>query len=169
MDSGKVTFHALPGARDSAGLRNDLSWSHDGSLIWEWTGARQTPRKYYDLTGRSRPGPAKEASSDQPAGLSPDGRRLAMGGRLGSPPFVADVASGATTLLKPGGGLAIMQLLAWADDTHLIAWAQHGATNNSRYRLVLIDVTGKQQVTPLTGWTGALPRPNWMPVFTTTL
>ncbi|RVX46293.1 hypothetical protein EDD27_9168 [Nonomuraea polychroma] len=170
VNSGKATFHDLPGDPDSAGLRNDLLWSRDGSLIWENTGARQEPRKYYDLTGRSRPGPAQESSSDQPAGLSPNGSRLAMGGRSGSAPFVVDVDSGDTTLLEPPGDHVIVQSLAWADDTHLIAWAQDRATadsSKSRYRLVLVDVTGKQEVTPLTGWTGTLSRPNWMPVLTT--
>jgi hypothetical protein len=33
---------------------------------------------------------------------------------------------------------------------------------------VLVEMTGKQEVIPLTGWTGALSRPNWMPVLTTT-
>ncbi|WP_327587962.1 hypothetical protein OHA25_13890 [Nonomuraea sp. NBC_00507] len=64
-----------------------------------------------------------------------------------------------------------MQSLAWADDTHLIAWAQDrttGDSSKSRYRLVLVEVTGKQEVIPLTGWTGALSRPNWRPVLTTT-
>ncbi|MEV0200932.1 hypothetical protein [Nonomuraea sp. NPDC050691] len=169
VESGKTTFHDLPGDPDSAGLRDDLSWSRDGSLIWEWTGARQRPRKYYDLTGRSRPGPAQESLSDQPAGLSPDGRLLAMGGRTGSAPFVTNVASGDTTLLKPPGVHVITQSLAWADDTHLIAWAQDRANSStSRYRLVLVDVTGKQKVIPLTGWTDALSRPNWMPFFTAT-
>ncbi|MEU4232571.1 hypothetical protein AB0F17_50445 [Nonomuraea sp. NPDC026600] len=170
VKSGKATFHNLPGDPASAGLRDDLLWSRDGSLIWENTGARQKPRKYYDLTGRPRPGPAHESASDQPAGLSPDGRRLAMGGRSGSAPFVVDVDSGGTTLLKPSGDHVILQSLAWADDTHLIAWAQDRATvdsSKSRYRLVLVDVTGKQKVTPLTGWTGTLSRPNWMPVLTT--
>ncbi|MFI7640817.1 hypothetical protein [Nonomuraea sp. NPDC049400] len=171
VESGKATFHDLPGDPGSTGLRDDLSWSRDGSLIWEDTGARQKPREYYDLTGRPRPGPAQESESDQPAGLSPDGRRLAMGGRSGSAPFVVDVGSGDTTLLKPPGDHVILRSLAWADDTHLIAWAQDRATadsNKSRYRLVLVDVAGKQEVTPLTGWTGARSRPNWMPVLTTT-
>lgn len=170
VESGDAGFHDLPGDPDSAGLRDDLSWSSDGSLIWEDTGARQEPRKYYDLTGRSRPGPAQESSSDQPAGLSPDGRLLAMGGRSGSAPFVVDVGSGDSTLLEPPGDHVIMRSLAWADDTHLIAWAQDRATagsGKSRYRLVVVDVTGKQEVTPLTGWTGTLSRPNWMPVLTT--
>lgn len=163
VKSGKATFHSLPATPDAAG-RDDLSWSRDGSLIWEMTGERQRPRKYYDLTGRSRPGPAQESSSDQPAGLSPDGRHLAMGGRSGSAPFVVDVDSGDTTLLEPGGH-AIVQLLAWADDTHLIAWAQETG-GRSRYRLVLVGVTGAQKVTPLTGWTDPLVRSSWRPVFT---
>ncbi|MGP3919528.1 TolB family protein [Nonomuraea sp. 10N515B] len=161
--SGETTFHSLP---DDSGMRSDLSWSRDGSLIWEDIGARQQPRAYYDLTGQPRPGPDQESSSDQPAGLSPDGRRLAMGGRSGSAPFVAEIASGQTTLLEPGGGQAIVRLLAWADDTHLIAWMADTGGDKSRYRLVLVDVTGKPEFTALTGWTDRLTRPSWLPSFT---
>ncbi|WP_188194100.1 WD40 repeat domain-containing protein [Nonomuraea sp. SYSU D8015] len=158
--SGEAAFHRLPGG---PGVRSDLSWSPDGSLIWEDSGERQRPRKYYDLTGRTQPGPAQESLSDQDAGLSPDGRLLAMGGRSGSAPFVADVASGETTLLEPGGGHPIVRSLAWADDTHLIAWMQESG-DSSRYRLVLVRVAGEQEVTPLTGWTD--PRSTWWPSFT---
>ncbi|MGN9837291.1 hypothetical protein ACTMTI_04100 [Nonomuraea sp. H19] len=165
--SGTATFHRLPGGPDAAGLRADLSWSRDGSLIWEDTGAAQQPRSYYDLTGQPRTGPAQESFSDQPAGLSPDGRWLAEGGKSGSSPFVVDVVSGDTTLLRPSGDHHIMRSLAWADDTHLIAWAKDRETGGkSRYRLVLVSVAGKQAVTPLTGWTDVLDRPNWIPAFT---
>jgi hypothetical protein len=158
--SGQATFHSLPGGPS---VRSDLSWSRDGSLIWADTGERRQPRKYYDLTGRTRPGPAQESMSDQSAGLSPDGRFLAMGGRSGSAAFVENVASGETTLLESGGEHIIVRSLAWADDTHLVAWMQEaGAT--ARYRLVLVGVEGEQEVTPLTGWSD--PRTTWWPSFT---
>lgn len=107
VETGEAAFHRLPGGLS---VRRDLSWSPDGSLIWEDTGERQRPRKYYDLTGHARP--AQEPLSDQPAGLSPNSRLLALGGRSGSAPFVTDVASGETTLLEPGGGQAVVRSLA---------------------------------------------------------
>ncbi|TMR96319.1 hypothetical protein [Nonomuraea basaltis] len=170
VDSGTATFHSLPSAPGAAGLRDDLSWDRDGSLIWEETGSAQRPREYYDLTGRPRSGPAQESFSDQPAGLSPNGRRLARGGKSGSAPFVLNVASGKTTLLEPPDGPVILQSLAWADDTNLIAWARDREITDgakSRYRLVLVGVEGEQPVTPLTGWTAPSSHLEWVPAFTT--
>ncbi|MGP3961604.1 hypothetical protein ACTWPT_36965 [Nonomuraea sp. 3N208] len=166
-DSGRATFHRLPGDPASLGMRADLSWSRDGSLIWEETGSPQQPRRYYALDGTARPGPEQESRSDQPAGASPDGGRLAHGGKMGSAPFVADIASGETTLLQPSGGQDIGRLLTWTDDTHLIAWAtDRSAAGAFRFRLVLVDVEDPREVTPLTGWTDRLARPDWLPAFT---
>ncbi|MGI5287863.1 hypothetical protein ACQEVF_31615 [Nonomuraea polychroma] len=165
-ESGTATFRRLPGDPAFRGMRADLSWSRDGSLIWEETGSPQLPRAYYTLNGDARPGPDPESTSDQPAGASPDGRLVASGGKMGSAPFVVEASSGETTLLEPSGGLVIGRLLAWTDDTHLIAWATDGGSaDERRFRLVLVDVEKPRDVTPLTGWTDRLARPDWVPVF----
>jgi hypothetical protein len=150
--------------------RADLSWSGDGSLVWEETGRPTQPRAYYDLDGKPATGPGQEAFSDQPAGISPDGRYLARAGKMNSAPFVVELSSGETTRLQPPGDFVIHELLAWADDTQLIAWATDrgtGDVDKPRFRLVLVDAQGKQ-VTPLTGATDDLDAPNWLPAFTTT-
>ncbi len=171
VQSGQTSFYNLPGV-PAPGLpyRDDLLWSSDGSLVWEWTGQGPTPKRFYDLQGKVQAGPDEEAYTDQPAGLSPDGLHLAVGSKSGSEPSVADVPTGDTVVLRSQREYMIQQLVAWTDDAHLIAWAfdrDTYGTDAARARLVLVDVNGSQ-ITPLTGWFDHNAGVAWTPVFTTT-
>ncbi|MCO5995094.1 YncE family protein [Actinoallomurus rhizosphaericola] len=159
-------FRALPPDTDNFNTRQDLGWSRTGALIWSPTGTVPT-RTFYDLQGRPQATLPHEADSYQEAGLSADGRYIAMGNPGSGPgPLTAvkDVTTGRTAGLQP-----VEQLRAWADDGHLIALAcqPKGCTGKGEFynRLVLVSVDGKE-ITPLTGYQHSDRSGSWIPVFT---
>ncbi|GGS87135.1 hypothetical protein GCM10010156_52010 [Planobispora rosea] len=158
--TGQAVFHGVPW--DAGGHMprgGDFRWSMDGTTVWESTSDGDEPRKFYDLEGNARPVPDVEKhGSFQQAGLSPSGRWLAAD----APSKVAvtavkDLQTGTLTLLRPVAGHWIEQLVAWADDDHLIAWACESDGGNGcvggefRNRLVLVSRDGTS-LTPLSGF-----------------
>ncbi|MFG2326720.1 hypothetical protein [Streptomyces sp. NPDC048568] len=176
VDSGQAEFSERPAKKDSLAAmvgtgRQDFSWSGDGKLLWEQR-LDQPGRNYYDVNGRLKPLP--EQKTDQifpPAATSPDGN-LVTGGFAGNKDgqivsAVLDAKTGKRTAVVPG-----QQLLAWADNTHLIAWrcepsqCQPGK-GEFRNQLVLVSLDG-DEVTPLSGFRKAEVEyvGRWNPVFT---
>ncbi|MGI5492605.1 hypothetical protein [Microtetraspora malaysiensis] len=150
-------FHAVgPDAVDNPNGRRDFGWSDDGALIYEWD---ISPRHkvFYDLAGNPRVAPADYVVTESKAGVSPDGTLLA--GRDGLPTAVTERATGRVV-----GRQRVLQLLAWADDDHLIALGCAGSCGNEFANgLVLVTVDGKETV-PLSA-NPARTR-SWEPLFT---
>jgi hypothetical protein len=163
--SGQSVFHPLAPDRNNLNGRQDLGWSRNGALIWAPTGT-EPARVFYDLNGRPRQAPPHEARLLEKAGLSPDGRLLAVGGRPPGPETrVQDVRTGRIV-----GVQQLEQLNAWADDTHLIGLAcgpdpTCAAKGEFHNRYVLVGVNGKT-VTPLTGYQNSQSSGAWSPLFT---
>ncbi|MGH3381971.1 MAG: hypothetical protein ACRDP6_45315 [Actinoallomurus sp.] len=163
--SGEAHFHRLTSDPNEPNTRRDLGWSKDGTLIWAPTG-RETPSKvFYDLNGEPRPTPAHEADLAEQAGLSPNGRLLAVPGPPPGPnTIVTNLGTGKQAGLQP-----VEQLSAWADDTHLIALAcspnKCGGKGEFHNRYVLVSVDGKTLI-PLTGYVQNSEVSGWEPTFT---
>ena len=163
--SGEAHFHRLASDPGEPNTRQDLGWSRDGTLIWAPT-ARETPSKiFYDLNGRQRPAPPHEADLSEQAGLSPNGRLLAIPGPPPGPnTIVKDLGTGKQAGLQP-----VEQLNAWADDTHLIALAcspnKCGGKGEFHNRYVLVGLDGKSLI-PLTGYVQNSDVSGWEPTFT---
>ncbi|GLW09787.1 hypothetical protein Misp01_49160 [Microtetraspora sp. NBRC 13810] len=164
-------FVSLPADSEQIGTRADLVWSHDGTLVWAPV-AEAPGKKYFDLEGRPSAAPPHEADTYQHAGLSPDGRLLAVDGTGGIVTGVKDVATGRITSLAPVAGQWIEQLEAWAGPDLLIAWAcelegtDGCAVSEFRNRLVLITTDGTT-LTPLTGYRPNSQAPgSWTPLIT---
>jgi hypothetical protein len=165
-------FHPLAPYHDNMNGRQDFCWSHDGTLIWVPTAMASSPQKlFYDLNGRPRPAPPGEADADQAAGLSPNGKYVASGPDpgygAGPATSVRDAATGRVIAVQ-----RVEQLVAWADDTHLIALNCDLKNNrcdgkgefHNRFELVSVD--GKT-VVPLTGYRKNTQEPgSWEPIFT---
>ncbi|WP_432063820.1 hypothetical protein [Streptomyces sp. C10-9-1] len=171
--SGRKTFTALPPRRGEDGPgagRQDFHWSLDGKLVWEAWGNEQG-RIFYDLDGEESPIPGQEAALPSPrAVLSPDGRLMTgdfAGEGTDIVSEVLDAKTGRRTALVPG-----QQLIAWADDNHLIAWRCdpedcRPGKGEFRNQLLLVDLDGKT-TTPLTGFRKAKLRYDgrWTPLLT---
>ncbi|WP_157570449.1 hypothetical protein [Microtetraspora malaysiensis] len=141
---------------DNSNPRRDFGWSDDGMLIYEWD---LSPRHkvFYDLNGTPHAAPSDYVVTESKAGVSPDGMLLA--GRDGLPTRVTERATG-----KVVGRQQVLQLLAWADDDHLIALGCAGSCGNEFANgLVLVTVDGKETVS-----LGATPprTRSWEPLFT---
>ncbi|MGI5224149.1 hypothetical protein [Actinoallomurus sp. CA-142502] len=162
--SGEAHFHSLLFNRADPNGRQDLGWSKDGTLIWATTMSFNPPtRLFYDLNGVRRPAPAHEADSLEEAGISPNGRLIATHG--GASPGLGIADTNGRTVSR----LPVMQLVAWADDTHLIAvtcdLAKCGGPRTLSHRYVLMSVDGRTSV-PLTGYKALGIVNSWDPVFT---
>lgn len=176
VDSGQAEFSERPAKKDSLAAmvgtgRQDFSWSRDGELLWEQR-LDQPGRNYYDVDGRLKP--QSQQKTDQifpPVATSPDGK-LVTGGFAGNEDGqivseVLDAKTGKRSAVVPG-----QQLLAWADNTHVIAWqcepgqCQPGK-GEFRNQLVLVGLDG-DEVTPLSGFRKAEVDyvGRWTPVFT---
>ncbi|MFD4598934.1 hypothetical protein ACFWPQ_12965 [Streptomyces sp. NPDC058464] len=151
--SGRADFAERPARKSEAPAagRQDFSWSRDGKLVWESGGNKAI---YYDVTGRRKPAPDQEAGTSSPEGLrSPDGT-LVTGAFVGEGDDIVSEIRNART----GGRAAVVpgqQLLAWADDSHLIAWRcdpEQCSPGKGEFRnqLILVGLDGK--VTPLSGF-----------------
>ncbi|WP_369171711.1 hypothetical protein AB5J49_28820 [Streptomyces sp. R28] len=176
VDSGQAEFSERPAKKDSlaaiAGTgRQDFSWSRDGAMLWEQR-LDQPGRNYYDVNGRLKSLPQQKTDLIfPPVATSPDGK-LVTGGFAGGKDgqivaAVLDAKTGKRSAVVPG-----QQLLAWADNTHLIAWrcdpsqCQPGK-GEFRNQLVLVSLDG-DKVTPLSGFRKAEGDyvGRWNPVFT---
>lgn len=171
--SGKARWNTLPFMPDDrdpfAPGREDVEWSHDGSLVRVRSNARDGARVFHTLDGRTAPTPRPERYVDgATAGLSPDGRHVAgrfFGEDGGINSSILDPGTGAATAVVPG-----QQLLAWADDSHLIALScdpkRCSGKDEFRNRLLVVSL-GSEKVTPLSGFTRASEdHPGrWTPVF----
>ncbi|MBD0839119.1 hypothetical protein ICC28_10460 [Streptomyces sp. TRM68416] len=176
VDSGQAEFSERPAKKDSlaamAGTgRQDFSWSRDGEMLWEQR-LDQPGRNYYDVNGRLKSLPQQKTDLIlPPVATSPDGKLVTggfAGGRDGQiVSEVLDAKTGKRSAVVPG-----QQLLAWADNTHLIAWrcdpsqCQPGK-GEFRNQLVLVSLDG-DKVTPLSGFRKAEVDyvGRWTPVFT---
>lgn len=155
LPSGASQWHALapdtsmPGSIvDTSGYT--LRFSADGTLLVErqMKGSRLV---FHRLDGTTAPAPAKERYEDPDlarGGLSPDGSLLAGG-------YAGEGAKTATEVLDPPAGKRFalqrgQQLLAWADDFHLIAWDIPSGADEFGSRLVLVTVGSDKEVA-LTG------------------
>ncbi|MET8157253.1 hypothetical protein ABZT47_12825 [Sphaerisporangium sp. NPDC005289] len=156
VNAGTARFHAManPSLMERTGILcpmggSPFGWSHDGALIWESTCT--TPSKvFYDLQGRPHDPPngwTHPWMSSEDAGISPDGRLYADGGAPPGPQTtVREVGTG-----KLAGVQTTLQLLAWADDEHLIGLGCAGRCENEFHNgLVLVSLDGKQ-ITQLSG------------------
>ncbi|MEU7580691.1 WD40 repeat domain-containing protein [Streptomyces sp. NPDC041068] len=175
VDSGKVgPFRSLPQKKtdDKFGMflgnsREDLRWSHDGTLLYEQLamGGDGENRKWYTQEGQKTKPPAGERYAGWPeAGLSPDGKTLAGDGSdKGSPIF--DPATGKQIGKVPG-----QQLLAWADNKRIIAWGcdpkKCDGKGEFRNQLLLVTV-GSRKAVPLSDFRKASDDypGRWSPLF----
>ncbi|WP_234390524.1 hypothetical protein [Streptomyces sp. MMG1533] len=176
VDSGQAEFSERPAKKDSlaamAGTgRQDFSWSRDGEMLWEQR-LDQPGRNYYDVNGRLKSLPQQKTDLIfPPVATSPDGK-LVTGGFAGGKDgqivsAVLDAKTAKQSAVVPG-----QQLLAWADNTHLIAWRCDPSQckpgkGEFRNQLILVSLDG-DKVTPLSGFRKAdgdyVGR--WTPVFT---
>jgi hypothetical protein len=169
--SGRADFAARPAKKSETpvGGRQDFYWSRDGKLVWE-PGGEGTGRIYYDVTGKRRPAPDPEASASYPEAVrSPDGK-LVTGAFVGEGDHIVseirNARTGERAAVIPG-----QQLLAWADDSHLIAWRcdpEDCSPGKGEFRnqLLLVGLDGK--VTALSGFRTAKPQDEgrWIPLIT---
>ncbi|GAA4561362.1 hypothetical protein GCM10023193_24240 [Planotetraspora kaengkrachanensis] len=159
-------FHAVdPCAAESSpwNTRRDFQWSTDGSLVYEWGVSTERPALFYDLGGRPHDPPSPDSlvlSRGSQAGVSPDGRLLA--GPAGLPTAVTELSTG-----KVVGSQQVLQLLAWADDDHLIGLGCAGTCGNEfNNGLVLVSVDGRKSL-QLAAFRKNTQKPgSWEPVLT---
>ncbi|MFE6173818.1 WD40 repeat domain-containing protein [Streptomyces sp. NPDC056464] len=153
--SGAGSWSAVEAGRNIDG-RQDFSFSRDGERVYSRViGGSDGMQQFYDLQGHPADEPANEKylRSDVQARLSPSGRLAATGLTKevdGSPgrsySAIRDPRTG-KEITKVRGA----ELLAWADDTRLIAWERvTGLEETYRPRLVLVTI-GSDKVVPLSG------------------
>lgn len=115
-------YHPLPGlgglqpgdVPSNMNARQDFGWSLDGSTIWGPTDS-QPDRVFYDLAGQLAEGdPSAYISYTALSAASPDGG-LVIGKQSGLPTNVVNRDG------EVVGEQEALQLLAWADDDHLVA------------------------------------------------
>lgn len=165
-DWHEVPPYRMPGLDEGFGSGQKLLFNNDGTLVYEFINM-DPGRIFRDLSGKAVPAPPKEKHVDlmmAPAGLSPNGELVAGG-------FAGGARTTATEVLDPATGkraakLRGQELLAWADDTRLIAWDIAAGGNEFANRLVLITI-GSDKVVPLSG--ARTPKDyspgRWEPVF----
>jgi hypothetical protein len=157
-------FHAVdPCSASSWNSRRDFGWSLDGSLLFERGDSRERPALFYDLDGRPHDPPSADSvvlSRWSQAGVSPDGRLLA--GAAGLPTSVTELSTGRVV-----GHQQVLQLLAWADDDHLVALGCTGRCGNEfNNGLVLVSVDGEQAVQLSYYRKNSQAEGTWQPVLT---
>jgi hypothetical protein len=155
-------FHAVDPCRVSAlETRRDFAWSRDGGLVYERSNDMERPVFFYDLDGRPREPVADHVAQWlSQAGASPDGRLVAS--MPGLPTSVSELATG-----KAVGRQQVLQLLAWADDDHLIGLGCAGrCADEFDNGLVLVSVDGREVVRLSHYRKNAQAPEAWQPVFT---
>ncbi|CAM5483739.1 WD40 repeat domain-containing protein OS=Streptomyces alboniger OX=132473 GN=CP975_08100 PE=4 SV=1 [Streptomyces alboniger] len=171
--TGKADFAKRPAGKSGQGAptggRQDFQWSRDGQLVWE-PANNKAGRIFYDATGKEMPAPDQEARQSSPGAIwSPDGN-LETGAFVGEGEKIVsevrNVKTGELAATVPG-----QQLLAWADNSHLIAWRchpEHCSPGKGEFRnqLLLVGLDGK--TIPLSGFRTANlhDEVRWNPVFT---
>jgi hypothetical protein len=169
-ESGAKTYRRLPQDTSMGGnMREDVQWSRDGSLL-KVADLPNSKSWFYDLQGKEQPSPKGEEKGYPYAGLSPDGHYLA-GDSAGEGNEIAtevlDARTGKRVAKQP-----VQELLAWADNDHLIAWGCDPKKCNGKgefaNQLLVVDVSGTH-VTPLSGFRKASSTygGRWTPLFTT--
>ncbi|MET8144712.1 hypothetical protein ABZU32_30790 [Sphaerisporangium sp. NPDC005288] len=163
--SGRASFIAVPPPGGSP--YRPFAWADDGTLVWQFNPAfgeaGERRELVYDLEGRPHDPPAGPLETDQRAGVSPDGTMYASFGRPPGPETsVKKVATGELV-----GRQKMLQLLAWADDEHLIGLGCAGECRNEfNNGLVLVGIDGKHTV-QLSGDRKNSERPgSWEPLLT---
>ncbi|RCG31283.1 hypothetical protein DQ384_11220 [Sphaerisporangium album] len=186
--SGRASYHAVPHEDGFPGPPDtQFLWSDDGTLVWQPNNGRMRDsdpqRLYYDLEGRPHDAPREQLATSEAAGLSPDGRLYAdrrHPPRVGKPlspseaeklleaepkgpeTVVRDVATGKIT-----GRQKMLQLLAWADDTHLIALqCLDRCQDEFDAYLALVTVDGRQSVRLSGDRRNSQREGSWHPVLT---
>jgi hypothetical protein len=152
VTAGTATFHAVAAPTDWPTSRNDFSWTLDGTRVWEQE-AGEARMAFFDLTGA--PAARDDVSaydgnigttSASMSSDSPDGR-FRFSSDSGIPTQITDTKTGATFRQQA------LQLLAWADDGHVIALAgceqPCSGTAEFRNQLVVMRYDGTD-VVPLT-------------------
>ncbi|MFE2418003.1 WD40 repeat domain-containing protein [Streptomyces hokutonensis] len=167
--SGTGRWSSVPSGREING-REDFAFSRTGEQVYSRiVGGRDGLQQFYDLDGNRIAAPANEKylRSDVDARLSPNGRLAALGltKEVGGSPgksysSIRDPLTG-KEITKVRGA----QLLAWADDKHLIAW-ERTTSLDAPYvpRLVLVTI-GSDKVVPLSGPYKNIEKVVWKPVF----
>ncbi|MDH2428760.1 hypothetical protein [Sphaerisporangium sp. TRM90804] len=159
--TGEASYHAVSATDAMKGPGTEpFRWSEDGTRI---SGSCCDSPEYYDLDGKPAGAPERRVETFQQAGISPDGRLYAADGAPPGPQTtVRDVQTGKIVGTQP-----MLQLMAWADDSHLIALGCAGTCENEFTNgLVVVSVDGKE-VARLTGDRDNSQRAgNWVPVLT---
>lgn len=171
--SGKAAFAERPAGKTEPGVpvggRQDFQWSRDGKRVWA-PADNKSGRVFYDGTGKEVPAPEQEADPYDPGvARSPDGK-LETGAFVGEGDEIVSevrrVKDGERAAVVPG-----QQLLAWADDRHLIAWRCDPercdpGKGEFRNQLLLVGLDGS--TAPLSGFRSQTLRDDsrWTPVFT---
>ncbi|MCX4761109.1 WD40 repeat domain-containing protein [Streptomyces sp. NBC_01275] len=145
--------------------RQDFAFSRDGGLVW--SGLPSEPGyQYYDLKGRQVDAPAdgKHVQWYVDAGFSPDGTKLAgdfAGKKYKTSSWIVDPRTGKNLTETHG-----QQLLAWADDSSLVAWDIGKDGNEFHQRLVLVTLNS-DKVVPLSDFRATKDNTpgRWEPVF----
>ncbi|MFJ6896681.1 WD40 repeat domain-containing protein [Streptomyces hokutonensis] len=167
--SGAGRWSSVPSGREING-REDFAFSRTGEQVYSRIiGGRDGLQQFYDLDGNKIAAPANEKylRSDVDARLSPNGRLAALGltKEVGGSPgksysSIRDPLTG-KEITKVRGA----QLLAWADDSHLIAWERTTGLDAPYVpRLVLVTI-GSDKVVPLSGTYKNIEKVVWKPVF----
>ena len=163
--TGKVKGYRSTVGVPYSNARRDLAWSDDGTLLWEPEVTGQS-RRFIDLAGNEVAPPKRwrlAVRSWERAGVSPDGTRYADRGEAPGPQTtVKDTATGEVV-----GVQGVEQLLAWADDDHLIGLGCAGDCENEfRNGLVLVSVDG-EHVTRLSAYRrNSQAEGSWVPLLT---
>ncbi|MGW4639213.1 hypothetical protein ACWEN6_11825 [Sphaerisporangium sp. NPDC004334] len=171
--SGRASFHSAPGSRGNGGMPASRFWWSPDGLIWQSNPSAGEPgqpdRVFYDTEGRPRRVSEGVLKPGQQAGVSPDGtmyaddsapsrprstgpakvltgkemkKMLAQTRSIGPETAVREVATG-----KVVGRQWMLQLVAWADDQHLIGLQCMGACEDEfDAYLVLVTVDGSKSV-----------------------
>lgn len=164
--TGTSAFHSMPPRNydfthpdrpSNSNSRQDMGWSLDGSSVWETTDGAPG-MLFYDIDGRSTTGDDPsgyllDVSATPQSAVSPDGKLL-VSKFSGLPTEVSDRATGRSV-----GKQKVLQLLAWADNDHLIA-VGGGAKSEFQNNLVLVSVDGGQ-LTALSAHRNANGGPNY--------
>ncbi|MGW2047613.1 WD40 repeat domain-containing protein [Streptomyces sp. NPDC001858] len=145
--------------------RQDFAFSRDDRLVW--SGSTQDPGyRYYDRKGGEVAPPAAEKYVQWyvGAGLSPDGKRLAgdfAGEKYQTSSWILDPRTGKKLTETRG-----QQLLAWADDSSLIAW-DIGADGDEYHQRLVLVTPGSDKVVPLSDFRSTEDHTpgRWTPVF----
>ncbi|MEV6511458.1 WD40 repeat domain-containing protein [Streptomyces sp. NPDC051642] len=150
--------------------RQDFHFTRSGEQVYaQVLGDRDGSEQFYGLDGDKIAAPADEKylRADVDARLSPNGRLAALGltKEVGGTP-----GKSYSSIRDPRTGKEITKvrgdhLLAWADDSRLIAWERTTSLEEPYLpRLVMVTI-GSDKVVPLSGVYKDIEKEFWEPVF----